>query len=36
MEYDDYGVEEELFEPLSHKKLIKIIEMHHPVDPDTK
>jgi hypothetical protein len=28
--------EEEFFEPLSYKKLLKIIEMHHPVDPETK
>ena len=28
--------EEEFFEPLSYKKLLKIIEKHHPVDPETK
>ena len=28
--------EEEFFEPLSYKKLLKVIEQNHPVDPETK
>ena len=28
--------DEEYFEALSYKKLIKVIEQNHPVDPETK
>lgn len=28
--------EDEFYEPLSYNKLIKVVEMYHPVDPETK
>lgn len=36
MDMDFQEDEDEFFEPLSYKKLIKVIEQNHPVDPETK